>query len=82
MHVQCVGGCSPRLGRDHVYAWRADLLPRYANGESIRLGDKLSLDDLLIVSAIYPCIAKKSAYPCPASISKQYIGFMKYVKRV
>ena len=34
------------------------------------------------MSAIYPCIAKKSTYPCPASISKKYIGFMKYVKRV
>lgn len=46
------------------------------------VGEKLSLDDLLIVSAIYPCIAKKSAYPCPASLSKKYLSFMKYVKRV
>ena len=49
-----------------------------ANG----LGETLSLDDLLIVSAIYPSIAKKSAYPVPPSISKKFIGFMKYVKKV
>ena len=45
-------------------------------------GSKLSLDDLLIVSAIYPAIAKKSAYPYPASLSKNYLAFMKYVKKV
>lgn len=46
------------------------------------LGEKLSLDDLLVVSAIYPSIAKKSAYPCPPSLSKKYISFMKYVKKM
>ena len=35
-----------------------------------------------MVCAIYPCIAKKSPYPCPASLSKQYLSFMKYVKRM
>ena len=45
-------------------------------------GATLSLDDLLVVSAIYPSIAKKSPYPCPASLSKKYLTFMKYVKRV
>lgn len=48
----------------------------------LTLGEKLSLDDLLVVSAIYPSIAKKSAYPCPPSLSKKYISFMKYVKKV
>lgn len=46
------------------------------------VGDKLSLDDILIVCAIYPAIAKKSAYPYPASLSKNYLTFMKYVKKV
>mgnify|MGYP006919019766 FL=1 len=46
------------------------------------IGTTLSLDDLLVVSAIYPSIAKKSPYPCPASLSKKYLAFMKYVKRV
>ena len=46
------------------------------------VGSQLSLDDVLVVCAIYPSIAKKSAYPCPASLSKQYLSFMKYVKRV
>ena len=45
-------------------------------------GDHPSLDDFLIVSAIYPSIAKKSAYPCPPSLSKRYLTFMKYVKRM
>ena len=46
------------------------------------IGATLSLDDLLIVCAIYPAIAKKSAYPCPPSLSKKYISFMKYVKKM
>ena len=46
------------------------------------VGATASLDDLLIVCAIYPAIAKKSAYPCPASLSKKYISFMKYVKKM
>ena len=46
------------------------------------VGDTLSLDDILIVCAIYPAIAKKSAYPYPASLSKNYLTFMKYVKKV
>lgn len=58
----------------------------YLHGERLvyesRLGTTLSLDDLLVVSAIYPSIAKKSAYPCPASLSKKYLTFMKYVKKV
>lgn len=45
-------------------------------------GDHPSLDDFLIVCAIYPSIAKKSAYPCPPSLSKRYLSFMKYVKRM
>ena len=40
------------------------------------------MDDFLIVCAIYPAIAKKSAYPCPPSLSKRYLTFMKYVKRM
>lgn len=46
------------------------------------VGTTLSLDDLLIVCAIYPSIAKKSTYPCPPSLSKKYISFMKYVKKM
>ena len=46
------------------------------------VGTTFSLDDLLIVCAIYPAIAKKSAYPCPPALSKKYISFMKYVKKM
>ncbi|KAK8797092.1 hypothetical protein WA158_004302 [Blastocystis sp. Blastoise] len=47
----------------------------FINGESI------SLDDVLICSLIYASIAKKNFFPCPASIARQFISFMKYVKK-